>query len=184
MPWQQTPDKRLIPGGKTGLNAVAVTNITPLYLKISLDAVTVSSDGSPLYIFGVENQAALTPEKRRKTSGSLKVGEKNTTFQFIKVEGNPASPTNVVVQLNGTTDPINVPNDKEQPWKRIAGYTADLHYELPPRTVKNWPNMRVGNTLDINGERYNIIAISKNEVILSAVANDKRYPIRFNPSSA
>src|SRR5882762_880320 len=85
MPWQKAADGHLYRRDSTGPTAVAVTNITPLYLKISLDAVTLSADGTPLYLFGIERQAALTKEKARKTSEYVKVGEKKSTFYFKEV---------------------------------------------------------------------------------------------------
>ena len=182
MPWQQTQNKSLVRASSTGPTAVAVTNITPLYLKISLDAVTLSADGAPLYLFGIERQSAPTKEKARKTSAYVKVGEKNPTFYFKEVQGPPTAPTNVVIQLNDTGDTVIVPNDKEKPWKRVDGYAADLRYEVRS-AVKNWGNMRTGAILDINGEKYKIIAISKNEVILSASTNDKKWTIKFNSSA-
>src|SRR5215831_4190175 len=95
MTWQMAPDGRLVRTDKTGPGAVAVTNIVPLYLKISLDAVTTAADGTPRYLFGVENEAAATPEKRRKTSKSFKPGEKNELFTFEEVKGAPNAPTAV-----------------------------------------------------------------------------------------
>ena len=44
---------------------------------------------------------------------------------------------------------------------------------------KVWPNQRVGQALNINGEDYKIVAISKDEVVLSA-ANQKKWPIKLN----
>src|SRR5438270_13479311 len=34
MPWQQTPDKLLIPANKVGPTALLVTNLVPLYFRI------------------------------------------------------------------------------------------------------------------------------------------------------
>src|SRR3974390_220798 len=41
MPWQKAPDGRLIRADRVGPSALSVTNITPLYLKLTLDSVTV-----------------------------------------------------------------------------------------------------------------------------------------------
>src|SRR6267378_2675040 len=53
MPWQQTRDNppQLIPANKVGPRLVTVTNITPLYLRITLDTVNVQSDGAARYLF-------------------------------------------------------------------------------------------------------------------------------------
>jgi hypothetical protein len=183
MQWVRTPDNKLKLGASTGLAAISVTNITPLYLKISLDAVTVQSDGSPLYLFGVEKQIAPTKPLQAKKQMYTKVGEKNAFFYFKEVQGPPTSPTNAVVQLIDTGETVNVPNDKEKPWKRIDGYTADLRYDIP-KPPKIWNNMRVGGVIDVNGERYKIVAISSGEVILEAFNNEKKYTIKLNKNSA
>jgi hypothetical protein len=181
MPWQQTPDKHLVRSDKAGPVAVVVTNITPLYLKISLDAVTLTSDGTPQYLFGVEKQIAVGRPNQQKKQGYVKVGEKNATFFLKEIKGPPAAPTNAVVELLDTSETALIPFDKDKPWKRVDGYTADLRYEL--QKGKTWPNQRVGANLNINGEDYNIVAISKNEVILSAVRNRKNWTIKLNNAS-
>ena len=156
---------------------MAVTNIVPLYLKISLDAVTTAADGTPRYLFGVENEAAATPEKRRKTSKSFKPGEKNELFTFEEVKGAPNAPTGVVIKLNtGAGETATIPNDKDKPWKRVEGYLADLRYELQN---KAWPKQRVGAVINFNGEDYKIVGISKSEVTLLSSA-EKKYTIKLN----
>ena len=78
----------------------------------------------------------------------------------------------------------DVPVVKEKPFRRVDGYLADLKYD-PEK--KNWPNLRVGAggpgtpRITINGEDYIVVAITKNEVVLSAKSNDKKTPRPFNP---
>ena len=43
---------------------------------------------------------------------------------------------------------------------------------------KEFKNLRIGSTLTVAGDQYNIVAISENEVVLSARLNDKKYTIR------
>ena len=185
MPWQRAPDGHLVRASSTGPTAVVVTNITPLYLKISLDAVTASSDGTPVYYFSVERQNAPTKALAQKKTQSVKVGEKTPTFIFKEVQGNPAAPTNVVVELNDEKSELaNVPNDKERPWKRIEGYSADLQYSVG-KAIKAWHDVRTGAILDINGERYRVVAVSKDEVILAATNNDKKFTLKLtSPTSS
>jgi hypothetical protein len=176
MAWQMAADNRLIRSDKTGPSSVLVTNIIPLYLKISLDAVTISADGTPRYLFGIENEAAPSPDKRKKTSKSYKVGEKSELFTFEEVKGPPNAPTAVVVKLNNGDIQVTIPNDKDKPWKRVDGYLADLRYELQN---KSWPKQRVGAVINFNGEDYRIVGISKSEVTLLSPL-EKKYTIRLN----
>jgi hypothetical protein len=183
MQWQRAQDGKLVRTTSTGLKAVSVTNITPLYLKISLDAVTIQSDGSPLYIFGIERQNAATKALAQKKQVTTKVGEKNATFYFKEIQGLPTTPTNAVIQLIDSGETVNVPHDKDKPWKRIDAYMADLRYDIP-KPPKIWANMRVGGVIDVNGEKYKIVAISSSEVILAAFNNDKKFTVKLNKNSA
>jgi len=66
---------------------------------------------------------------------------------------------------------------REEPYSRIQGYVATVRYDpenLAPKRVK------VGDKLRLSGENYNIVAITPNEVLLSADSNDRRYSITFN----
>jgi len=175
--WQQTHDNppRLFPQEKTGPNTVVVTNITPLYLSITLDEVrpadAADPASTPKYIISVEKQAAAQRTQQRKRPYLCKVGEKNETFQLKEVGGAPDNPTNIVLVLSdGETVNVN----KEKPFKRIDGYMASLYYE-PQK--KKWTDQRLGQPLNINGEDYKIVAISKDEVVLSA-PNGKKWTLK------
>ncbi len=170
--WQKRPDGGMVPQAKVGPTALTVTNIEPLYLRLTLDSVTVS-DAGPRYVIGVEKQAALTPDKRAKRQNYCKLNDKNDTFQLVEVKGNPADPSQLVVILNDTGERATI--TKEQPFRRVDGYMADLRYDLEK---KSWNNRRLGASLSFNGEDYNIVAINRNEVVLSAKSNQKKWTIK------
>jgi hypothetical protein len=44
---------------------------------------------------------------------------------------------------------------------------------------KKWTNQRVGGALSFAGENYNIVAITKNEVVVLAKSNQKKTPIQI-----
>ena len=176
MPWQQTKEGRLIRADRAGPTAVIVTNITPLYLTINLDSVTAQDDGTARYYIGIEKQAAAKRDQQKKRTVSTKIGEKNDTFQLLEARGPADNPTNFVIVLvdSGETNSVS----KEKPFRRVDGYMASLSYE-PQK--KKWPDQRVGQTLNINGEDYKIVAITQNEAVLSA-PNSKKWPIKLtNP---
>ncbi len=177
MPWQQTRDNRLIRSDKAGPTAATVTNISPLYLRLSLDAVTLAADGTPKYGIGVQKEAAAIATKRSKTQTYMKRGDKNDTFMLTEANGPPENPTNIVLELNESGEKVVI--SKEQPYKRVDGYTADVRYD-PEK--QNWPNSRVGRPLHFNNEDYKIVAIGQNEVVISAKSNDKKWTIKLNPS--
>ncbi|HWI59133.1 MAG TPA: hypothetical protein VNZ22_18040 [Bacillota bacterium] len=176
MPWQQTADKRLIRSDKVGLSAITVTNVNPLYLKLTLDSVTVSDSGAK-YVIGVEKQAAAQATQRAKKQTYCKLNDKNDTFQLVEVKGKPEEPSQLIVLLNDTGERGVI--TKEQPFKRVDGYMADLRYDLEKKT---WTNRRANSQppLIFNGEEYNIVAISQTEVVLSAKSNQKKWTIKAN----
>jgi hypothetical protein len=181
MPWQKASDGHLILRESVGPNRVAVTNITPLYLVLTLDSVT-PSDAGPKYVIGIEKQAAATPGQRNKRQSLCTVSPptKNDTFTMLEVKGKPDEPSSVVVLLNDTGEKAVI--TKEQPFRRVDGYMADLHYDLEK---KSWKNRRVNSQppLSFNGEEYNIVAINQNEVVLSAKVNGKKWAIKANPTA-
>jgi hypothetical protein len=177
MPWQQTRDTppRLIRSDKAGPTAAAVTNITPLYLRITFDSVTIGADGSAKYVIGVQKEASPSPGQRNKKQAYMKLHDKNEIFTLSAVNGAAENPTNVVLTLNDTGE--SAPVSKEQPFKRVDGYMADIKYE-PEK--KNWAKQRVGASLAFNGEDYIIVAITQNEVVLSAKSNEKKWTVKSN----
>ncbi len=70
---------------------------------------------------------------------------------------------------------------KDQPFRRIDGYMVDLKYAPENKT---WTNRRVGASLSFNGEDYNIVAITENEVVLSAKSNQKKWTVKYSASAA
>jgi hypothetical protein len=180
MPWQQTADKRLIPGSKVGPSAVTLTNLTPLYTIVTLDDVSTSADGSLKYKIGVERQAASAAKDRSKKQFYCKVNEKNEIFTLADVKGKADDPdqAQAIIVLNDTGERAQV--TRAQAFKRPDGYMVTLNYDPEHRT---WVNRRVGATFMFNFEEYKIVAINQNEVVLSATSNQKKWTIKYNPTS-
>jgi len=183
MPWQKAADGHLIRADATniGPNAVTITKMVPLYLKLTLDSVTVVDAGGPRCVIGIEKEAALNPHDRNKTQKYCSLNTKNETFTLREVKTPADNPTNasVVLELNDTAQRVTV--TKDQPFRRIDGYMVDLKYA--PET-KTWTNRRVGASLSFNGEDYNIVAVTENEVVLSAKSNQKKWTIKYSASAA
>ncbi len=171
--WQKASDGRLILKENVGPMALVVTNITPLYLKLSLDSVTMSDAGAK-YVIGVEREASNRPKRQTY----CKLNDKNDTFTLLEVKGKPEAPSQLVVLINDTGERGTITTNG--PLKRVDGYRAELRYDLEK---KAWSNQRVGKSLFFNGEEYKIVAISKDEVVLSA-PNQKKWTIKYhNPTT-
>ena len=183
--WQRTaaPENRLIKvqKGNVGVEAVVVTKTAPLYLIITLDGVSTNATGVR-YAIGVERESAAIVTQRRKKPYYAALNNKTDVFIIRQVEGPPENPTALVLELNDTGERVEV--KKGVPFRQVDGYTADLKYD-PER--KTWAGVRVGvppkPPLIVAGEEYNIVAITKNEIVLSAKQNNKKTSIPYNPSS-
>jgi hypothetical protein len=181
MPWQKAADGRLIKAdaANIGPNALVITKLVPLYLKLTLDEVTVTDSGARCKI-GVDNETALALRDRRKQK-YCKLGDKNEVFAVREIKAPPDNPTNVtvVLELNDTRQRAQL--TREQPFRRIDGYMVDLKYAPENKT---WTARRVGASLAFNGEDYNIVAITENEVVLSAKSNSKKWTVKHIASAA
>ena len=181
MLWQKAADGRLIKVDSTniGPNAVTVTKMAPLYLKLTLNDITMTDSG-PRCKIGVDDEAAVNLKDRHKEK-YCKLGDKNETFALRDIKISPDNPTNVTValELNDTRQRVTIA--KDQPFRRVDGYMVDLKYAPENKT---WSNRRVGASLSFNGEDYNIVAIAENEVVLSAKSNRKKWTINYKASPA
>ena len=157
-----------------GPEALVVTRVSPLYLTITLDGVSTNTPGAR-YVMSVEKEAARIKKKPYYPQLNLK----NDTFVLREVKGPADNPTEMLLELNDTGERAVVTKDK--PFRRVDGYVADLKY--PPENNRVWSNQRVGGPLRIEGEDYIIVAINKNEVILSAKPNGKKTSIPYNADS-
>src|SRR5262249_42606320 len=129
------------------------------------------------YVIGIRKEAA--PEgKREKKQSYCKVNDKTQDFSLREVKGPADESAQVVLELNDTGQRVTVTTN--QPFRRIDGWMADLKYD--PET-KSWTKRRVGSPpILFNGEDYNIVAISSNEVVLSAKSNQKKWTVKYNSS--
>ncbi len=183
MAWQKAADGHLIKVDATniGPNAVTITKMVELPLKLTLDNV-MFSDSGPRCVIGIEKEAAVNPRDRSKTQKYCSLNTKTDTFTLREVKVAPDNPTNVVsvtLELNDTGQRVTV--TKEKAFRRVDGYMVDLKYA--PEN-KSWTNRRVGATLSFNGEDYNIVAITDTELVLSAKSNQKKWTIKYRPSAA
>ena len=181
--WLRTADGRPVKneaGNKVGPEAVVATNITPLFLIITLDDVKVLDSGARYYI-GVEREAATTPALRKKKPYPTSLNEKNDTFKLSEVKGPPENPTALTLTLNDTGESVtNLA--KDHPFKRVDSYTADLKYEPEKRL---WANQRTNAALAFAGDVFTIssiklVATNQYEVVLSAKSNGRNTPIQYS----
>jgi hypothetical protein len=175
--WQRRQDGTLIKvetGKEIGPNALELVKIAPLNLIITLDRPSGAG-----FLMSVVQEAATNALLRRKyqsylTTNATDRTDRTKTFTLREVKGTNET-AKVVVELNdGTTAEVSA----DKPFSRVAGYRADLVY--PPENKKPFNDQRVGDPLTLAGENYIIVAITSNEVVVSARSNDRRTIIRNN----
>lgn len=169
--WMQRPDGTLIPvrtGSELGPGAVVVPKITPLYTIIAYEGVFSATD-NPQYKFGITQEAEKSPSKQRRTPRTVPLGGKCEFFVVKEVEGPADDPVAFKLELTDGKKLVTV--TKEQPYREVAGYMADLKYE-PEKLSFN--GKRVGDKLVFAGDTNNVVAITESNVVLSALSTTKR----------
>lgn len=180
MQWQKKPEGPLIKlttGNEVGPQAILVTKITPLYTTITLEAVTPPGDGGVRYDITVEKEAAAKTALRVKKHVFATLNNKTDTFVIREVKGPAENPTGLILELLDTGDKVSL--TREKPFKRVDGFLADLKY--PPENNRLWNVQRVGAPLRIAAEDYNIVAITRNEVVLSHKLTQKKTSRPYSP---
>lgn len=173
--WQRRPDGTLLKvetGTEVGPEALRITRIAPLMLTVALDKVS----GTNGFFISVTREGATNVALRRKLQSYVTPGGKDRmgTFMLKEVKGTATEPE-LVLELADTGDRATL--NKDTPFTREDGYKVDLSY--PPEN-RTFSEKRQNESITIAGEDYNIIAIAKNEIVLSARSNNKRTTLRYN----
>ena len=177
MEWQKGQDGLPVRAAKIGPQVCVVTNITPLYLIITLDGVTTNELGAR-YTLGVEKQGAPTKTKQRKQQRFVSVGEKpNDVFSLVEVKGAAENPDSVLIKLVDSGDTVSVSRDN--PFRRVDAYAADFRYD-PQNKV--FHGRRVNDKVAFNSTDYLVSEISQNELILADQTNQKKTSLPFTPA--
>jgi hypothetical protein len=164
--WQKLPDTRLIKivsGNELGAGALVVTNISPLYLKLTYKSPTGSPDA---YFVMVEDQGA--PRGKSGAHETIVGKDAKGDYNLLQVKGPPDKPTGLELQVKETSEKFSLSADR--PYTTVDGYTADLKYPPEAGWIRN--NQRVGSLLVFGGAQYKIVAITQSNVVVSAQSND------------
>jgi hypothetical protein len=173
--WQKTLDGQFVKKANLTAQVAVVTNITPLYLVLSLDSVATNELGAR-YVIGVEKQAAASAAKRRKQQRYVSVGDKNDTFLLLEAKGAAENPDALVIKILDTGETAVVTHDK--PFRRVDAYMADFRYD-PEKKV--FHNCRTGTKLSFGGTDYLVFEVNQNELILADQSNEKKTSLPFAP---
>jgi hypothetical protein len=179
--WQKRSDGVLIKiptSSHKGAAALVVTKIEELKLSVSYEGVEQTADNIR-YQFLISRDGAGSQDARRKQSASP-AQPRNNIFTLTEVLGPKEAPVAFKLRLKDEKEDITVTKDK--PYTRVVGFAADLKYPLHNQTFPRVRAKEVLPRLIQDDETYNIVAITANEVVLSAKSNDKRTTLKLNPS--
>lgn len=195
--WKMKADGTLIPnktGTNVGVGALTIVDVKPLLFTIKFDKVS-GSPGRMRYSFEFHQQDAVdrrgkaVKPKSKFASVGGKLGEwpfedQTVEMKFEEFEGEEAAPTSFVFGMtdaNGNELKEKVKFTLETPYEEVRAHIADLRYE---HTGVDYKGLRKGDKINVDGEDYNIVAISDKQVVLSAARNEKRTVIGFDPPPA
>jgi len=181
--WKKRPDGGIVPirfGSEIGPGAVKIAQIKELFLTVTFDgAAQAATPGEPVkYHITIRKD---TDSNARADSRTVSMSTPHLNiFDLVTVQGPTNEPTALVLKLKDDFEPITV--TREKPYARIIGYSADLSY---PPSKQNFPHKKTGDSLKLEDdpETYKIVAITRNEVVLSADSNKRRTILRYNASS-
>ena len=145
---------------REGVDALTVTKITPLFMELAFQRSTASG-----YFIGIQRLSQKRPPVYAK------LNQKTELFTIREVRGEEGA-QELVLDVVDVPEPVVI--TKENPFRKVEGYSADLRYEPDNLT---FPNKKVNDLITFGGESYKIIAINENEVRVSAISTDKRTTI-------
>src|ERR1041385_6311893 len=169
--WQRRPPPdttliKLVTGYEVGWGKMSVTRITPLNFIIALQRVP--TPGS--YYIEVTHEGAARPADRKpKPRFATTNSALNEFFKLIEIKGPPEEPTGLVLELADGVTKTEIAKDK--PFTKVEGYEADLKYSIDGKAFNN---LRLNSHIRFQGEDSIVIAITANEVVVSARSNDKK----------
>lgn len=170
--WQKSQNGQpFISESGTAPKLLQVTKSTPLYFTVSLDSVALT-DTAARYVIGIDQQAGA--KAKGKKSIYLSVGEKKEQLVLREVKGPAENPTSLNLEMTDSNEQISI--SKEKPFRRVDGYMVDLKY--PPEN-RNFTGKRLDSTIFFAGSEYKIVAITQDELVISA-PNQKKWTIKFS----
>lgn len=140
-----------------------------LDLEIAFADVAGTPD-SPRYQFSVRREYEKSPSNRRAMVESIPVGaeSKAQIFKVLEARGPKENPTEFLCELVSTREQFILSRTKS--FRKTMGYAADLRYDAAKR---EFSQKRAGETLNLSGVTYKIVAIEKDELVVSAPNSER-----------
>lgn len=165
--WARASNGRLEPTRSRpdlGAAGLAYVNSHDLVLEIGFAAVQGTPE-APRYQFSIRREFEKNPRNRQPIVESVALGaeSKDQIFKLLEVRGPKEDPTDFVCELVSSREQFVI--SKTKTFKKTQGYSADLRYDAERR---EYAQKRVGDSLTLSGAAYKIVAIEKDELVVSA----------------
>ena len=151
-----------VAGVGAGAKGLSVKSVNPLALSISFKQAAGEGDDWR-YQFLVEKPYSKKVNERRASIISAKVGSKTQDNLFVlrEIKGPKENPSELTIELvEGGIASVNL----AKPFTKVMGYSVDLRHELEK---KEFLGKRVDETFTLDNVVYKIVAITKDEVVVS-----------------
>lgn len=158
--WEKSGDGVRRKQGKAGLGGLTVTRLIPLNLVITYRGAVGLAE-NPRYQFAVAREFEKQPGRRQPVVSSLNAGAKDNVLSIVEVRGPKEDPTEIVCELVETRERFVLSRTKD--FRKTYGFAADLRAD-----GKDYPAKRIDDTLLLSGVNYKIVAIGKDELVVSA----------------
>ncbi|HAB17433.1 MAG TPA: hypothetical protein DCE44_13405 [Verrucomicrobiales bacterium] len=131
-------------------------------LNLTITYLGPTGTGDPYrYQFRITREFEKKRNDRNTITVSLNEGAQNDWFRLTEVHGPKDSAGEVVIRLREGGESVTLA--KEKPFSKVMGYQADLRFES-----REFAARRVDDTLNLMGASYKIVAIGKDEIVVSA----------------
>lgn len=179
--WKKGNDRlfKVVRGDEEGPGGLAVTAIRPLSFVAEYDGVQRSGDNLRYRFMVLDETRGGRTSRPRPVYLSEGSGSRNDPFAIAKLNGPREDPTSIEIRFPDSTSVATV--SRETPFRKTAGYEADLVHEKLGTRFSNVRNRQPGG-IRLGTQAYNIVAITKDAVTVES-STGKRWTIRLKGSS-
>jgi hypothetical protein len=162
--WLQRGDQRdkIESGLEVGPAALEIVETKPLYLRVTYLGRN-ESGGVPQYSFRIQREAAAKASDRAPMTRAFTKEGIQSAGLLLREMRPPEQPTEFV--LESLDDKLQMVVSTGNQYESVAGYLVTLRYAPDNRTLRD---KRVGESIQLDGENYKIVAITEDTVTVEA----------------
>ena len=174
--WIKLRDGTLRKVTKSGVDALSVTGIRPLYFSITLD-----SQASDVFLLTARHDYGAGPVHWYGRPGEK--AEPRKPYPIVGTNSAPDKPTVMVLQMQIPETGETVTVSSGAPYRKLEGYEADMKYSASDVT-NMFSNKHVGDMLPLSDYSFKIIAISSNIVTVQDTRTSQKTDKKWNPGAS